>query len=87
MAPPFYYVSPSPTEYPYPPEPAPPYPTTNRDSPGKTAVQDKSTVNNNLFVFHLPASVDDNALFALFAPFGTLQSVRVSSHNSIYLIE
>jgi len=33
--------------------------------------------NCNLFIFHLPASVDDEMLYRLFEPFGSLQSVKV----------
>lgn len=72
-------------EYTYHPEQVYPPPEANfpvaQKSPaeplGSSATFDKGSANSNLFVFHLPASVDDNALFALFAPFGSLQSVRV----------
>jgi len=39
----------------------------------KTNIDDKS----NLFVFHLPHSVDDVALWQMFIPFGPLESVKV----------
>jgi len=38
-------------------------------------------VSNNLFVFHLPASVTNQVLYQLFIPFGTLKSVKVMRHS------
>lgn len=88
MLTPFYipgYMSP---EYSYPQSDANAFPLEAdsmrdaHDALSKNANSDKSSTNSNLFVFHLPASVDDNALFALFAPFGSLQSVRVSKYKT-----
>lgn len=35
----------------------------------------------NLFVFHLPTSVDDDALFSLFSPFGQIESHKVMTEK------
>eukprot|EP01127_Copromyxa_protea_P018669 TRINITY_DN5928_c0_g1_i1.p1 TRINITY_DN5928_c0_g1~~TRINITY_DN5928_c0_g1_i1.p1 ORF type:complete len:458 (-),score=67.76 TRINITY_DN5928_c0_g1_i1:25-1398(-) len=85
---PFFLPGYVPSEYPYQTDNTTPtytpemahYPgPMNHDSSenGKSSLSDNNSTNSNLFVFHLPASVDDNALFSLFAPFGSLQSVRV----------
>lgn len=36
-----------------------------------------NTPGVNLYIFHLPVDIDDNALRTLFSPFGTIESVKV----------
>ncbi|KYQ89695.1 RNA recognition motif-containing protein RRM [Tieghemostelium lacteum] len=50
---------------------------TSQSSTQSSTATSSYSDKNNLFVFHLPAFVDDNYLFQLFSPFGQLQSVRV----------
>eukprot|EP00761_Pharyngomonas_kirbyi_P012994 gb/GECH01013021.1/.p1 GENE.gb/GECH01013021.1/~~gb/GECH01013021.1/.p1 ORF type:complete len:438 (+),score=108.02 gb/GECH01013021.1/:1-1314(+) len=45
--------------------------------PGVNMPQQTSDASANLFVFHLPADVDNASLYRLFAPFGSLESVAV----------
>ncbi|VDN97622.1 unnamed protein product [Rodentolepis nana] len=55
------------------------YPLNPSFSYNPSAVQEDS----NLFIFHLPATLDEIGLEALFRPFGTIVSTKVFRHHKI----
>lgn len=59
------------------------YPTSYDQTPTESAAAPATTESagaeegSNVFIKHLPNEIDDNALYAMFTPFGTIESAKV----------